>query len=58
VAVVLTTHAMDEAEQLADQVVLLDHGHPVASGTVAELTSGSSLEQVFLDLTAPGGGPL
>ena len=54
VAVVLTTHAMDEAEQLADHVVLLDHGRPVAEGTVAGLTAGSSLEQVFLDLTAPG----
>ena len=56
VAVVLTTHDMDEAEQLADQVVLLDHGRPVATGTVADLTAGRSLEQVFLDLTAPGGG--
>ncbi|MGV8908905.1 MAG: ABC transporter ATP-binding protein [Propionicimonas sp.] len=55
VAVVLTTHDMDEAGQLADRVVLLDHGRPVASGTVAELTAGRSLEQVFLDLTAPGG---
>ena len=54
VAVVLTTHAMDEAEQLADHVVLLDHGRPVAAGTVAGLTAGSSLEQVFLDLTARG----
>jgi len=56
VAVVLTTHDMDEAEQLADRVVLLDHGRPVATGTVADLTAGRSLEQVFLDLTAPGGG--
>ena len=54
VAIVLTTHAMDEAEQLADQVVLLDHGRPVAAGTVADLTAGRSLEEVFLDLTAPG----
>jgi ABC-2 type transport system ATP-binding protein len=52
VAVVLTTHAMDEAEQLADQVVLLDHGRGVAAGTVAELSAGRSLEEVFLDLTA------
>jgi ABC-2 type transport system ATP-binding protein len=55
VAVVLTTHAMDEAEQLADLVVLLDQGRPVASGTVAELTVDRNLEQVFLDLTAPPG---
>jgi hypothetical protein len=34
-------------------VVLLDHGRPVAAGTVAELSAGRSLEQVFLELTAP-----
>ncbi len=51
VAVVLTTHAMDEAEALADHVVLLDHGRPVAAGTVPELSAGRSLEQAFLDLT-------
>ena len=54
VAVVLTTHAMDEAEQLADRVVLLDSGTVVASGTVAELTAEASLEQVFLTRTRPG----
>jgi len=57
VAVLLTTHAMDEAEQLADQVVLLDHGRAVAAGTVPELTAGRSLEQVFLELTASPGFP-
>ncbi len=54
VAVVLTTHAMDEAEQLADRVTLLDSGRVVAAGTVAALTGGRSLEQVFLELTGPG----
>jgi ABC-2 type transport system ATP-binding protein len=29
---------MDEAEQLADQVVIMDHGKQVAAGTPAELT--------------------
>lgn len=31
VTVVLTTHMMDEAEQLADQLVIIDHGRIVAS---------------------------
>jgi ABC-2 type transport system ATP-binding protein len=53
VAVVLTTHSMDEAERLADQVVLLNAGRGVASGTVAELTAGSTLEATFLELTTP-----
>ncbi|HEX2313075.1 MAG TPA: ABC transporter ATP-binding protein [Thermomonospora sp.] len=38
VAVVLTTHHMDEAERLADQVVIIDRGQVVAQGTPAELT--------------------
>ncbi|MDQ7994117.1 MAG: ABC transporter ATP-binding protein [Propionicimonas sp.] len=55
VAVLLTTHAMDEAEQLADRVHLLDGGRLVASGTVAELTATTTLEDLFLSLTSPGG---
>ena len=39
VTVVLTTHLLDEAERLADDVVVVDHGRVVAAGTVAELTS-------------------
>jgi ABC-2 type transport system ATP-binding protein len=38
VTVVLTTHLLDEAERLADHVVLIDAGRVVASGSVAELT--------------------
>jgi ABC-2 type transport system ATP-binding protein len=37
-AVILATHHMDEAERLADQVVIVDHGRVVASGPPAELT--------------------
>lgn len=54
-AVLLTTHAMDEAEQLADRVVLLDAGRLVAAGSVAELTAGTTLERLFLERTTPGG---
>ena len=39
VSVVLTTHLMDEAEQLADDVVIIDHGKVVAQGSPSELTS-------------------
>ncbi|MCW2503866.1 MAG: transporter, ATP-binding subunit [Actinomycetia bacterium] len=39
VAVLLTTHFMDEAEQLADQVVIIDGGRVVGAGSPAELTS-------------------
>lgn len=40
VTIILTTHLMDEAESLADQVVIVDHGNVVARGTPAELTEG------------------
>jgi ABC-2 type transport system ATP-binding protein len=36
--ILLTTHYLDEAEQLADRVAVLAQGHIVASGTPAELT--------------------
>ncbi|MBJ8345370.1 ABC transporter ATP-binding protein [Antrihabitans sp. YC2-6] len=39
VTVLLTTHMMDEAEQLADELVIIDHGKVVASGTPAEVTT-------------------
>jgi len=51
VAVLLTTHLMDEAEALADAVVVVDHGTVIARGTVAELTSSTGLVR----LTVPGG---
>jgi ABC-2 type transport system ATP-binding protein len=56
VTVVLTTHAMDEAERLADHVVIVDRGRCVAAGSPAELTrDGRSLEDVFLAVTAVAG---
>lgn len=38
VSVVLTTHHMDEAERLADHVVIIDRGRVVAEGSPATLT--------------------
>jgi ABC-2 type transport system ATP-binding protein len=53
VTVVLTTHYIEEAERLADQVHILDLGRLVASGTPASLTDDGrrSLEDLFLDVT-------
>jgi ABC-2 type transport system ATP-binding protein len=45
-AVVLTTHLMDEAERLADDVVIVDAGKVVAAGTVQELTTGDAAGQL------------
>jgi ABC-2 type transport system ATP-binding protein len=46
VSVVLTTHFLDEAEQLAHTVVVLDEGRVVAAGSPAELTSAGSEGQI------------
>lgn len=41
VTVVLTTHLMDEAESLADDVAIIDRGRVVAAGPTEEITSAS-----------------
>jgi ABC-2 type transport system ATP-binding protein len=46
VSVVLTTHFLDEAEQLADHVVVVDAGRVVASGSPAELTRAGAEGQI------------
>lgn len=51
VSVLLTTHAMDEAEALADRVHIIDTGRLVVSGRVDELTREGSLEELFLATT-------
>ncbi|WP_280262515.1 ABC transporter ATP-binding protein [Nocardia wallacei] len=51
VGVLLTTHMMDEAEQLADRLIIIDHGRIVAAGTPAEVTSTGAEGQ--LRFTAP-----
>jgi ABC-2 type transport system ATP-binding protein len=46
VSVLFTTHLMEEAEALADQVVIMDHGRVVAQGSPAELTSTGTERQL------------
>ncbi len=46
VSVVLTTHFLDEAEQLADNVVVVDGGRVVAEGSPAELTRTGAEGQI------------
>jgi ABC-2 type transport system ATP-binding protein len=47
VTVVLTTHLLDEAEQLADRVAIIDGGRLIALGTPDELTHGEGREVEF-----------
>jgi len=45
--ILLTTHYMEEAEALCEQVSVMDHGQILASGTVDELKEGVGAETVI-----------
>jgi len=47
VTVLLTTHAMDEAEQLCDRVAIVTSGRLAALGTPAELTRDAISDEVW-----------
>jgi ABC-2 type transport system ATP-binding protein len=46
VTVVLTTHQLKEAEELADRIVIIDAGRQVAAGTPAELMRSGAEDQL------------
>lgn len=49
-----TTHYLDEAEQVAQRIAIIDHGKIVAEGTTKQLTAQTktkTLEQAYLQLT-------
>jgi ABC-2 type transport system ATP-binding protein len=46
VTVLLTTHDLDEAERLADRVVIIDHGRAVADGTPSELMRSGPADEL------------
>ena len=52
VCVLLTTHELEEAERVADKIVIIERGRVVASGTLSELTGSGS---AGLRFEAPGG---
>ena len=49
--VVLTTHYMDEAQQLCDDVLIMDHGQVIARGTPRQLLN-QHFDEVFIYLPA------
>lgn len=63
VTILLTTHYLEEAEQLADRISIITHGTIAAEGTLAEILAlhdesahaggyrSGKLEEVFLQLT-------
>ena len=55
-SVLLSTHTLEVAEEVCDQIVIINHGKIVARGTLKELRLESgetdgSLEEVFLRIT-------
>jgi ABC-2 type transport system ATP-binding protein len=51
--ILLTTHYLEEAEQLCDQIAFINHGEIVAQGTSSDLASRfgvTSLEDAYLEL--------
>jgi len=54
VTLILTTHYMDEAEQLCDRLVVMDHAAIVAEGTPRELIARYSTPEVIELRFTPG----
>ncbi|MBB3186145.1 ABC transporter ATP-binding protein [Microbacter margulisiae] len=50
---ILTTHYMEEAETLCDDIIILDHGTILQQGTLSQLLDGSAknLDELFIHLT-------
>ncbi|SEF10298.1 ATP-binding cassette domain-containing protein [Jiangella alba] len=54
VTVLLTTHYLEEADHLADRLVIIDRGQVVAEGTPEELKGGLDGDTVQVELADPG----
>lgn len=48
--VVLTTHSFEEAERLADHVVVVNRGRTLATGTPADIAGTGTLEDAYFTL--------
>jgi ABC-2 type transport system ATP-binding protein len=53
VTLLLTTQYLDEADELADRIVVVDRGRAIADGTAAELKRQTGGARVEVRLTAP-----
>jgi ABC-2 type transport system ATP-binding protein len=51
--ILLTTHYLDEADELADEVAVIDHGRVVAAGPLGELKAGVGRDVIELSVADP-----
>ena len=54
-SVLFSTHVLETADKLCDDVCIIARGHKLFDGTLEELKAahpGKSLEEIFLEVTA------
>jgi len=56
-AVLFSTHILEVAQVLCDDIAIISHGRLVVAGPTAEVVGDSSLEAVFLELQGDAGAP-
>ncbi len=54
--VLFSSHVMELVEQVCDHVSIISNGRIVATGTIAQVRGGKTLQQAFIDLVGPRPG--
>ena len=52
--ILVSSHQLAEMEQTVDDVIIINHGMLIASGSIRDIKGEGTLEQAFLQLTAGG----
>ena len=52
-AIIMSTHQMNQVEELCDRILLIDHGHRVLYGTLREIQSGFASRDIFVTPLTP-----